>query len=1313
MALHSEVGGRRTSARSGAAASVALACAILAASFRPARAAPSAEDQARVLLDSAGVRGGLVVHVGCGDGELIQAVGAAGPYLVHGLDRDPQNIERARARLLAAGEYGTVSVEQLEDARLPYVSGSVNLLVLDDPGGVPEAEATRVVAPGGSLAVRRGGEWRVTRKARPEGIDHWTHTLYDATNNAAGADTVVGPPHHLQWVGLPLNARHHERTASVSALVSDGGRVFYIIDEAPAASVLITPRWKLVARDAFSGVVLWKRSIPVWEPHLRGFRSGPPEISRRLVAAGGAVYATLGYGHPVVALGPASGRTLREYAGTEDATEIRYSDGRLYVVTASAHTEGKGAPHGERIVVLDAASGRTLWEKPDARPLPTTLAVAGGRVFYHDAEGIRALDADTGAPLWHATHAAAVKRPGFSAPTLVAREDVVLLGDRLPERSAEVDARARKRWARWLVNEGPMGELVAFSAKTGERLWSCECAEVYHAPVDVFVADGLVWVGESPSRTGPDFTAGRDPLTGEVVRRIDPGGAFKTTMPHHRCHRNRVSGGYIVMGRTGIEFIDLKTGESSRHHWTRGVCQYGVLPANGLLYAPPHSCACYIEAKMTGFLAFAPKREEAVDAARPTKEALLRGPAYDDAPPRVDTRTDDWPTYRHDAARSGATPTSVPDDITCLWQASLGGPITAPVVAGGRAYVAAVDAHTMHALDAETGRELWRFTAGGRIDSPPTVSGGRVVFGSADGRVWCLRASDGRLVWRFRAAPSERRLFAFGQLESPWPVSGSVLVRNGEVWFVAGRSSFVDGGMRLYRLDLATGRALAERTVLYRDPVTGGQPPETQRFDMPGALPDVLSHDGEFVYMRHLAFRPGDLADGPIRAHLYSPAGFLNGDWWHRTYWIHGTHFYSGYIGWYFSGRETPAGRLLVVNDSTIYGYGYAPEFYRGATGREYRLFAIDRAPLAPQPPRDYMRAHRSFVGKGNRTSSIGFKWSRKARVISRAMLLAGDKLFMAGPPEGSLGEGGEGLDGPKGGRLAVVSAASGETLRRYELDGLPVYDGMAAARGRVFLSMKDGRLLCLGKPEGRPAPIGPDGRAPLIPIVEKRAARPPDAPEPGLAGRWRFDEGSGSIAFDTSGGRHDADVSGRWVKAALGAALHTGGRTGAVRIVDGPHLHFGTSSFTVALWLAPYELDRRVMGKEDFPRRWWVMNLLKNGRLEMVFGQGKGKGLAVRPTSRTALLLKKWTHAAFVVDRAAREVRCYIDGALDGTTAIPPQLTAALDVKGHDLMMPARHRPFVGLVDELRIYHRALTPADVARIHDDERAGRTGAVSD
>ena len=93
-----------------------------------------------------------------------------------------------------------------------------------------------------------------------------------------------------------------------------------------------------------------------------------------------------------------------------------------------------------------------------------------------------------------------------------------------------------------------------------------------------------------------------------------------------------------MAGRTGVEFIDLATGGAFRHHWTRGTCQFGTLPCNGLLYAPPHACACYIEAKLTGFLALAPASSKGSPpkgapskAAAPAGEdpdRLERGPAY-------------------------------------------------------------------------------------------------------------------------------------------------------------------------------------------------------------------------------------------------------------------------------------------------------------------------------------------------------------------------------------------------------------------------------------------------------------------------------------------------------------------------------------------------------------------------------------------------------------------------------------------------------------------------------------------------------------
>ena len=118
---------------------------------------------------------------------------------------------------------------------------------------------TRVLAPLGVIADARKEKIEITRKPWPAEMDEWTHFLYDASNNAVSSDTVVAPPQGLRWTCGPEYARSHEHFASVSAMVTAGGRVFYIIDEGPISSVFLPPKWKLVARDAFSGVLLWEQ----------------------------------------------------------------------------------------------------------------------------------------------------------------------------------------------------------------------------------------------------------------------------------------------------------------------------------------------------------------------------------------------------------------------------------------------------------------------------------------------------------------------------------------------------------------------------------------------------------------------------------------------------------------------------------------------------------------------------------------------------------------------------------------------------------------------------------------------------------------------------------------------------------------------------------------------------------------------------------------------------------------------------------------------------------------------------------------------
>ena len=58
---------------------------------------------------------------------------------------------------------------------------------------------------------------------------------------------------------------------------------------------------------------------------------------------------------------------------------------------------------------------------------------------------------------------------------------------------------------------------------------------------------------------------------------------------HPRCYRNKATERFLVLGNQGTQFLDVDSGESWLHYWLRGTCQYGILPANGLLYVPPHA----------------------------------------------------------------------------------------------------------------------------------------------------------------------------------------------------------------------------------------------------------------------------------------------------------------------------------------------------------------------------------------------------------------------------------------------------------------------------------------------------------------------------------------------------------------------------------------------------------------------------------------------------------------------------------------------------------------------------------------------------
>jgi outer membrane protein assembly factor BamB len=1074
-------------------------------------AAPGRADtqQAKQILDAAGIKGGLIVHIGCGDGKLTSALRANDSYIVHGLDSKPENVAAARKHIKSLGQYGNVSVDLYSGERLPYIDNSVNLVVSEDLGGVPKSEVMRILAPNGVAYLKSDGRWEKSIKPRPPEIDEWTHYLHDPSNNAVAHDSVIEPPSRYQWLAGPLYARQHDHMSSVSAVVSANGRIFYIFDEAPRASILIPPKWRLIARDAFNGKLLWKRNIELWHPHLWRLKSGPQLLARRLVAMGDQVYVTLGIDAPLSALDAATGKTIRTYEGTRATEEILCPDGVLLLSVAGEDQPLRSDPKRRyatltdmnndvtnplwteaprTIMAIDPDSGRVLWQK-ESGLVSLSLAADGRRVIFHDGQKILCLDRNTGQSLW-ASEPLPKKEDMRSSggATLVLYDDVVLYSGQVPA------AKPRDRTT----------TMVALSIKDGKILWQAPHHPGGHmgTPDDILVAGGLVWNGAVAQGQDSGTMTGRDPLTGQIKSEFTPD--VETHWFHHRCYRAKATDKYLLFSRTGIEFIDHAAKHWICNHWVRGACSYGIMPCNGLIYAPQHPCACYIESKLSGFTALAPPsptmqtRREVPDA-----ERLTRGPAFGQIAKRKSEIENpaDWPTFRHDAGRSGAVKTTIqPAGLKSMWRSKLGGKLSTPVVADGKLFVASADDHSVHALDAETGQPDWSFMAGGRVDSPPTIWQGRALFGSADGHVYCLNAVNGELVWRYRAAPEDQRMLAYDQIESLWPVHGSVLVQDGVLYCVAGRSMFVDGGLRMLRLDPKTGRKLSETILDDKDPVTGENlQVHIQGLNMPVALPDILSSDGKYVYMRSLPFdlqgKRKYVSYIPVKEqqgddlHLFCPTGFLDDSLWHRTYWGYGRAWASGAGGYHQAGRLIPAGRPLVYDDKTVYGYGRLWQYYRWSTPLEFNLFAAKKQPeivKAGSEQKAVKKAGKRVGSKALPVTRFVPDWSDDISVQINSMVLTDKALFAAGPPDledeeqsvktlldpgtqKKLAEQSEAFQGNRGALLVAVSRDSGEKLAAYSLDFVPRFDGLIAANGRLYMSTLSGEVLCLSNSQGQP----------------------------------------------------------------------------------------------------------------------------------------------------------------------------------------------------------------------------------------------------
>lgn len=204
----------------------------------------AAEPTAEAVLNAAAIGHGLVVHVGASDGSLAEALAGNQQVLVHALALNATTEAQLRLRFVKAGIHGQATAGHIgTDATLPLADNVAAIVVadLDAAKAIKREELFRVLRPLGKAYLRSDGKWSASVKPRPKDTDDWAQYFHDAAMSDLSADRVSGPARGLQWQAGPQDTH------------SDGVRV---IDDL----VIGHDAQGLWARDAFSGLPLWRRS---------------------------------------------------------------------------------------------------------------------------------------------------------------------------------------------------------------------------------------------------------------------------------------------------------------------------------------------------------------------------------------------------------------------------------------------------------------------------------------------------------------------------------------------------------------------------------------------------------------------------------------------------------------------------------------------------------------------------------------------------------------------------------------------------------------------------------------------------------------------------------------------------------------------------------------------------------------------------------------------------------------------------------------------------------------------------------------------
>ena len=620
----------------------------------PFRGRPQAQlsRAAQRMIDETQIRKGYCLVLDSSAGQLAYELARITDLQIVALEKDPDKLRDARARLRAAGILGSRVVVEPWDTEMlpPYFA---NLIVCDDE---PDAEMAlpepllRVLRPGGGTVIacasdrQNGLAWRTFRRPGLEGAGSWTQQYGNPQNTACSSDELAKGPLGVLWFGEPGPQLMVERHAKAQSPLAMDGRLFIQGEEV------------IMAVDAYNGTPLWERRIP-------------GAVRARVDVDGGNL--TLDKDGLYVAaydqclrLDPATGATMRQY-------DLPATSGRSYrwgCVSIESDTllgvraEPLKQPYAAQLTARHAnPSDATLWayKQSNAKWLPMANYPAWEN--YSAEEGsvtdrmmvgdmVFALDTETGKVRWR------------HLGRRIANLTVSLGGGKVFFADSALSGELKKRALderRTLIQDGTYREtetmriaetyepsdvrlVTALDAQTGEKLWErpvdftgcCGDAMGSAYQDDVLLFFGCVgnhdayrfrerqleyrrivalsastgdvlWSYPLNYRTRPIVMSDRiiiepracDLHTGAILMRTDPVSGkqmpWEFLRPGHTCAISNASAGALFYRSSSTAIYDLdRDAGVTMFGGIRPGCWINMIPATGVVLVPEASVGC-------------------------------------------------------------------------------------------------------------------------------------------------------------------------------------------------------------------------------------------------------------------------------------------------------------------------------------------------------------------------------------------------------------------------------------------------------------------------------------------------------------------------------------------------------------------------------------------------------------------------------------------------------------------------------------------------------------------------------------------------